>query len=366
MTEGESTGQRQGDADARLERAFDQMEQKNLPSHPFSILATILALIAIGMGSYTLYTVHAIQAPAKDPELAAVRRKLIDLEQKTGQAGIRLESLAERISGLETTIPERMETLKQTFESRIAEIPSGTSSQDWLMAEVEYLLRMANQRILMDRDPEGALGLFRAADRIIADSRELTAFDLRRALAEDIARLEAVQDLDREGIYLRLSALMGEVDRLRRPEMKYEPPEMDRTNVDPEGASLTSRAFEFMMKAGRRLASLVDYRRDVPAITPVLPPEEEYYLRQNLVHKLEIARMALLAGRGEVYRLSLDEALEWVQGYFDPEDAVSVAMVRSLQELKAIDVDERLPDVTGSLEEARKLMAGFHQAEDKP
>jgi len=119
---------------------------------------------------------------------------------------------------------------------------------------------------------------------------------------------------------------------------------------------LWSKTLNFLRKAGSRLASLVDFRRDEPEITPVLPPQEEYYLRQNLILKLQVAQLALLAEDKDIFVANIKEAKSWAQDYFDAEDAGTIALLNALDELDGIDVSQKLPDVSQSLREARSLM----------
>jgi uroporphyrin-3 C-methyltransferase len=109
----------------------------------------------------------------------------------------------------------------------------------------------------------------------------------------------------------------------------------------------------------------VDFRRDEVAIKRILPPKEEYFLRQNLVLKLQIAQMALLEGNQRVFQSALGEALVWVSESFDRENPGTVTMMKSITRLSAIQVSVDLPDITSSLKEVRSQMAGFKEARPK-
>ena len=100
----------------------------------------------------------------------------------------------------------------------------GTSGEDWLLAEVEYLIRLANQRVLMERDVSGALSLLSSADEIVEQTTGIAAYELRESLAYDIANLKAVSDLDTDGIFLSLSAMASQVTELRRKQPELSPP----------------------------------------------------------------------------------------------------------------------------------------------
>jgi uncharacterized protein HemX len=120
---------------------------------------------------------------------------------------------------------------------------------------------------------------------------------------------------------------------------------------------------EFVRKVFSRITSLVDYRRDGIEVTPILPPAEEYYLRQNLILKLQMAQIALLDNNGEIFSTSLQECKAWIEKYFDAGDSTTSAMQTGLDELMTINVQQELPDVSDSLREVRALLTEFHQVE---
>jgi uroporphyrin-3 C-methyltransferase len=373
------------DQDAKLNDTFDRLEKKaddekvtgqkssakvrtksKSRSSVGVVFAVFLSLVAIGVASYPTFLLYT--QPASDPvgEMSS-RVTALQQDQEGGinQVNNSLDSLSGKLSGLERNQSAALKSLQQALESDIADLQSadgGTTSQDWLLAEVEYLLRMANQRVLMERDPAGALGLIQAADSIIADSQGLTAFSLRQAMATDMARLEAVEVLDKEGLYVRLSALTGQVNNLKQHELAYVAP-TEAADVSTQDPTILGGMMAFVSKVFIRITSLVDYRRDGIEVTPILPPDQEYYLRQNLILKLQMAQIALLDNNGEIFSLSLQECKAWIEKYFDAGDNTTIAMQTALDELMTINVQEELPDVSGSLREIRALLTNFHRAE---
>ena len=339
------------------------MSQQEAGGKAVGILAILLSLSAIGIGSYATFMFINLEnsdsADVFTAQLAQIRRELTSGADTLAGVSNQLETLQEKQSAA-------LAALKANLESRIADLESGSSatSQDWIIAEVEYLLRIANQRILMEQDPRGALALFRAADTIVADTQGLTAFSLRQAMAEDMARLEAVEMLDKEGIYLRLSAFVSQVSELKQRELLYSPPSEEDAPVNQGESTLIEGITSFIAKTGNRITSLIDYRRNEVEITPILPPEEEYYLRQNLLLKLQMAQIALLDRDGEIFVVSLRESISWINKYFDPSHAATTAMRTGLMELMAIDVQQVMPDVGASLQEVRLLSAGLQQTKD--
>ena len=293
---------------------------------------------------------------------------------------------AARLAAVEQTLKNNQQdpafiAFQQQTQAELEDLRrrTGTTDQHLLYAEVEYLIRMANQRLLMERDPASALTLLRTADSIIADSGRLTAHALREALARDMAALSAVANLDVEDIYLQLSAAISQVSALRRhwPTAGTDGAGMvlvsgeqgagsqgdDPSRHAPQPQASGQWFFAFFQRLGGKLIHLVDFRKGAPQVKPLLPPKEEYYLRQNLILKFQVAQMALLANNQAVYHTSLTEAHDWVADWFDESDAGTQTMLAAVARLQEVKVGEPLPEMSDSLLAARNLLTTLQAAD---
>ena len=160
---------------------------------------------------------------------------------------------------------------------------------------------------LMEQDPDAALHLLLSADRIVGDAEGTAAHELRAALADDIAALQAVSAPDVQGLYLEISAQIRQVSALERKLPAYQAP-MARTEAPPAAEGFLAEIAALARSAFGRLGQLLDFRRGGVEIKPVLPPEQQYYLRQNLILKLQIAQIQ--AG----YTLDREELLRRAMG----------------------------------------------------
>lgn len=353
--------------DKKLEAAFDELENGKGPSSGSSmgsLLALLLALVALGVASYPAYEMYRLSDA--QPDNNQVGKALRALESSQNQQAAQLAALEEKLgqvtafgdyatSASLTVLGERIDGELGLIRGRMT-----TSSEDWLFAEVEYLVRMANQRVLMEKDPESALQLLQSADGIVREAKGLIAHELRAALAEDIAALKTVETPDVQGLYLELSAQIRQVSSLERAMPVFEP-EAIAVVAETGTESVLQKVMSTASNALARLAHLIDFRRQGVEVKPILPPEQEYYLRQNLILKLQMAQMALLEGEGDVFRVSLDEASQWIEDSFD-ENTTSVAMQESLSRLLSTRVSADQPDISGSLAAARSLLEDFHRS----
>ena len=343
----------------------------------FGMLISILALVVAGYAAYLIYESSSELKEARtsvrslEIELANLKRTS---DQKIEQLSVVLEQTTASISQIREAENTAIADLGASFEVATEQLRTelraelneglGTSGEDWLLAEVEYLIRLANQRVLMERDVSGALSLLSSADEIVEQTSGIAAYELRESLANDIANLKAVSDLDTDGIFLSLSAMAFQVPELRRKQPELSPP----TQIQVENGEAQNYYQQFLSLVNNifgRVLNSVDYRRDGVAITPLLPPKEEYYLRQNLILKFEMAQLALLRNDQPVYHTSLSEAKLWIVKHFVETDPRTVALVIALDQLVEVEVDRSLPNISGSLRAVRGLLNTLHQQDSR-
>lgn len=343
----------------------------------FGMLISILALVVAGYAAYLIYESSSELKEARtsvrslEIELANLKRTS---DQKIEQLSVVLEQTTASISQIREAENTAIADLGASFEVATEQLRTelraelneglGTSGEDWLLAEVEYLIRLANQRVLMERDVSGALSLLSSADEIVEQTSGIAAYELRESLAYDIANLKAVSDLDTDGIFLSLSAMVSQVPELRRKQPELSPP----TQIQVENGEAQNYYQQFLSLVNNifgRVLNSVDYRRDGVAITPLLPPKEEYYLRQNLILKFEMAQLALLRNDQPVYHTSLSEAKLWIVKHFVETDPRTVALIIALDQLVEVEVDRSLPNISGSLRAVRGLLNTLHQQDSR-
>ena len=220
------------------------------------------------------------------------------------------------------------------------------SQRQWKLAEAEYLLRIGNHRVLMEHDSQGALGLFLAADQILAEIDDFSLHEIRAVLADEIIALRAVPSADLQGVYLRLEALNGQLDEviLRAPEFV---PEV----AEPPAEQTLWQEF---VSATQGLVRVRNLSGD-ETLTPLLAPQEQDYLELNLRLALQQAQLAALRRQQEVYVHALQNVAEWLQRYAVDDAGVLGQEVVALQ---GLELSHPLPDVSASLRALRSLVGG--------
>ncbi|RDE18234.1 heme biosynthesis protein [Motiliproteus coralliicola] len=372
-------------ADAEVQEPSDDSEQST-PEQPvaetasqepakagiskLAVLALLLVLVALGgLGyGYTLLQKMQIQ---QSEQLASVKEQLgstndnnRNTQQQNGQILGELKQLREGSSAQQRNVDELQSRLSKAMQ-QVSKMGTDTR-KDWLLAEVEYLLRLANQRVLMERSSSGALSLLKSADLILKETDDVSIYPIRQALAKDIVALEAVPSLDIDGIYLKLAAISTQVGNLRLLPItdKHQIPEMlKEITPDSVSESWNDGLAKSWANAMDRLGNLIVVRRADEPVKPLLSPEQHYFLTQNLHLMLEQTQLALLQGKQQAFDAGLDKSGNWIKTYFEKTDATSTALVKSLDEIKGTQVAPKMPDISGSLKTLKTYLAELHKLE---
>lgn len=358
-----------------IEDALDPLEHKvSQEEHPrtsgssaASIAALLVAFIALGGAAYSVFVSYQQQqaSGSLDENLLALEQPIRRAEQDLVEIKQEIVSL-QKLQKLQANQDKKIQ-IQMSEVIREVQSLEGTSSRDWLLAEVEYLLKLANQRVLVEKEVDTAIGLLMSADDILEKSAGISAFTIREAIANDIAKLKAVGGIDLDGLFLRLGALVNQVNLLQQKRKSFQVAEATAGSINDnelieEPLAWTDRVTVFFDKLFVKLSGLIDFRRGTERIQPILPPAEEYYLRQNLILKLEQAQVASLKGTQTVFEYSLGESLNWIKLYFEPTDPLTRSMSKSLEEMLQIRVERQLPDISSSLILIRELLTDFHKS----
>jgi uroporphyrin-3 C-methyltransferase len=335
-----------------------QVEESVEPPRParggrwLALFAVLLALTALGGVGYLYYlTVYLDPRVGIDERFSALRS-----EQQAALSGQRRaleQTLEQEIAALRRDVQAQQEARLESEEALARSINEGMrlsppSSREWKVAEVEYLLRIANHRLLMERDAVAAAKLLAAADEVLAGLDDYSLYPVRAQLAAERLALGNVEEIDVQGAFLRFEAIKATLNQLplQLPQYLAE----RRGQVEPDAQRSFGQAFL------DRLGSFVEFRRyPEGGLRPLLSPDQATYLEMNLRLMLERAQLAVLRGDAVLYEHSVAAALTWLDDYLDHQSAAVIEVRAELQSLQTLRLNRELPDISGSLANLRSL-----------
>lgn len=295
-----------------------------------------------------------IDALAQQAEGNASQQALNDLAARldSGEAQ-RDEALQSTMGELRDELDSYRSEVDQTLGQVLDQLSQeqDTDERDWLHAEAAYLLRLANQRLQLEGDVEGAAALLRTADARLVDADNPALTTVRREIASELAALDAVPRVDRTGIYLALNAQQERLSSLRLSQEIEERAVTSSIEQPPTGTFQRQLA-----RFGQELKDLVVIRQHDEALEALITPEQESYLRQSMRLVLEQSQLALLNEEQALYEASIDKALQLLNGYYDTSRDETQSVITRLQELKQAQVKPELPDISASQQELARFI----------
>ena len=315
--------------------------------------ALLLSLVALGGSGYLVYMAWRTDPDARlEAAIGAYQGDLANFQRaSTAEVAALRQELAgfgEDLAAERQALAEARAAMTEAVADNVASAPP--APHEWRLAEVEYLLTIANHRLLMQDDAAGALRLLALSDRVLADLDDYRFHEVRTLLAGEQLALKTFDYADMQGVFLRLEAVKELLDRLplRLPEYASDDAE-DVSAEDSQDASLLDALLD-------RLGGLVRFRRhDGEAIRPLLAPQEADYLEQHLRLALERAQLAVLRRNQEIFEISIRTARGWLDRFLDPNRTAVAQAMGELDALQDIDLAVRPPDISRSLQRFREL-----------
>ncbi|BCQ37059.1 MULTISPECIES: uroporphyrinogen-III C-methyltransferase [Erwinia] len=320
------------------------------------VLGAVAIAIALAVGAgLSLYGNHQIQQQAAASQALALQ--LSDLQQSALSDKKSLEQqLATQTSALDTARQQQAATSQQLDElkQKVATI-SGSDAQTWMLAQADYLVKMAGRKLWSDQDVTTAAALLKSADASLADMNDPSLIDARRALTHDISTLSALSQVDYDGVILKLNQLSNDVDNLRIADN-----DSDNEPMDADSNELSSSLREWRQNLVKSWHNFMDdfitiRRRDATA-EPLMAPDQDIYLRENIRSRLLIAAQAVPRHQDEIFKQSIDTVSAWTRAWFDSNDPNTKAFLSQLDELSQQSVSMDVPEALQSQPLLDKLM----------
>lgn len=308
----------------------------NSKSRSGTVLGGVAILLALGLTG-GLYLHGHQNAVAQQAELAQLKQQLASALSKIDQTS---SKDAEQLATLDQT-QQRLQGEMQGLQNRVLDL-NDKRPNDWMLAESEYLVRMAGRKLWLEHDLISAITLLGNADERIRALNDPSLMPIRKALAEDITKLKGMPRIDREGLTLKLAALEDQIELLplstvSMPEAKLEADQAVTANPNEWESNLKKNWVKFT-------ENFVTIRRRDGAVEALLSPQQEIFLRENLKTKLLQAQISVYREQQTLYEDSLDKAQRWLTQYFDTENSATRYMQGEIDKLKGEQIQIDYPE----------------------
>ncbi len=294
------------------------------------------------------------------------RQKLAEMRSEVAQSTA--QSSEER--GAQKQLREQLETVQArlgALDDKLGEFRSqgealqglyqemARSREEATLIEVEQAITLAGQQLQLAGNVPVAVLALQTADARLARLDRPQHLPLRKALAKDLQRLNAIPFVDFPGLSLRLEQALLGVDKLPLASDSRPAAKVEKVVVVDDKADWWQRTGAAVWQELKGLVRIQRFDREAPAL---LAPGQDFFLRENLKLRLLNARLALFARDQTTFRSELKVAQDWVGRYFDSGDKAVQTTQSMLRQIAAAEISVELPTLGDSQGALRSLRSG--------
>lgn len=258
---------------------------------------------------------------------------LLEFSEVSAQLTMNIDEIAQRVN--------LNELKSEGLAKRIAEV-SGRRPADWLLAEADYLVKLAGKKLWLEGDVKSAIMLLKSADVRISDLADASLLPVRALLAKDIQTLQQVNQVSTESIALSVSALIAQADNLPLDTLKL--PDVEAPEVTAE---LSNDVANWQANLKSSWNAIVDdfisVNKRTAEVTPFISKKEQWLAREQLKFALLNAQQAVMNHQTQLYQQALQQSLDIVIAHYALDNIGVEAYIDSIQHLILIDTSRELP-----------------------
>lgn len=371
------------ETEALINDSVDTLQnEKKQPSSglPVAVLALLLALASVGAIAWQWWQTQQV-----DQTGAGVNEVLNSLQEDQRQLGQSISSIEKRLESIPASVDpaefarvsgqlrvvnnqlaiiqaqssEDQASLNalqgsiRSLEQRLSAAESGlitvaasnqNSSVELNIAEIDFLLRTASERLSLFSDPAAADLALLAADVQLDALNDPMFLSVRQRIATARQALASIPVLDRVQLTSTLNDMQSKV-----------------ATLPFKGEEGTAPAVELQEGTGwwdsfkKTMSGLVTVRRRAPEDQSLLSLVDKDYLRQGLWLQLESARLALMRNDSDTWNRSLDRVESTIEQFFREGAAGVQAMLLDIAGLKQVDIARSMPDISAPWNQLKQL-----------
>jgi uroporphyrin-3 C-methyltransferase len=332
-----------------------------------AVVSLIIALAtSVGVGGLYYWDMQQ-QAQSKAELLQQTQQILATSEQKTQQSLASSEQKVKQLFAQQQTmfsqrLNREIATITTDSQVKIAQLEkaverlSQNQPSDWLLHEAEYLIRIATRTMWLEQDTRAAIGLLKDADMRLKELKDPQFLPIRQLIRQDIAQLTLIPVVDNEDTVMTLMAMSQQLANLPLAMVKI--PDNDNKSSDFTLSESTNDWRENLAKTWQKiLADFITVRRSSGNVKPLMSPQHQQNLIENLSLKLQLAQWAVTEKKQKIYNQTLNDIQLWLTEYFDMQKVENQSFYQAIQKLKGKIITYDYPSTLLSLKAMSKVLA---------
>ena len=329
-----------------MEEEVKHKEKKKDPSRLPVIIAVFFVFSVIG--AVTLYIYFQKNFIFQDDIEGEIKAKYENL----------LNTNIKKLSVIDNELNERLEDIekKQLFIDReiisIKNLDRSSSASNrteiWLVNEVKYLLKIANLHDQFTMDSFFIIGTLQQALDLMIDFDDQEAMKIKNAIESEIENQIAGSIKNKDQLIADINQFIDDAVFLRRKESQQ--PSIQN---DDQSTSIYKEIWKSLSSSLNEMISvqkLDQYEQNIKI--------SEEIITRHLQQLLFDAKQSLEINRWVLYEISIDQAIKWLEIYFDSKDKKVALMTEKLQEQSnyRAGLMKNLPEIIKMIEDYQLLI----------
>lgn len=305
----------------------EALASSKAPSKPSILLPTLLALLALLVGSSGLALSYYLWQ-----QLKKVDTKITNANQQL------VASLRNPID----SVAEELKNQQQLIARLLARNESDERKKGILLAEESaHLLTLAQYNLMYDNNYTLASKQLADADQKLQEIGDQGLAGIRSEIMKTLTALNSVPKVDQTALLARIAAISEQLGKLSS--LPIFTAENQQQVAPAKQRPLTWK--DKLLTTLQSLRGILTIRRLPEDIKPLPPPAQQLYIIENIKLQLAQTQWAVLHQNQVLYQNSLQQAKQILASYYQ-RNPVGKQLIMMIDELSTINIKPSVPDLT--------------------
>lgn len=324
-------------------------------------LSLLVALTAVGATGYLYWQAQykpqnwlnqLNQVDDKLGQISSQQQEFNQLGQQVRQQQLNQQRQFEQDlqSRLQTFANDLAQSQQQTYANQQAELSgllnqvkqnSENNKNKVLLNDVAYLVKQAQYKLVLEKNPNAALLAMQLAANTLQQSDFSQHIELSAAISQDIGVLTELAKQQNQDMYLALAQIIGQVRLLPMQQTELEKDKQAQADLKPTAET----SWQNLAIVWRDFLELFTPKKRNENVEALLTPEQSQNVELNLISVLHQAQWAALNKNPQVLSAALKQAANWLSIYYQTNDIRVMDSIDKLIELSAQDITGNLDKV---------------------
>lgn len=298
-------------------------------SHIGIWLAFLLLALLSGAGFY-LWQYYAAITADQQVQLLTLQQELAKVQSTSREHDQQLLAIKEHTQTVQDMAQQALDI-------------SNRHQKGWLLAEADYLMRIATHRLQISHDINGAIAALQSADQGLFETGDISLLPVRQQLAKDVAALKTLHQADIDGIVLALDQMSDQVASL-----PFKSADEEVTQQIADSSTKTTDKPNIGDKILAAIKALGNIKIHKGRVQQASDDQQQYQSMHLLLSHLSSARLAALRFDTRQFAYDAGIAQKLLAKYYDLHDNRVSQMNSDLEKYLHIELSPNLPDISAS------------------